>query len=222
MPRHIKFGIAFLLLLSILGVSYYYNLQRRVRELMQRPQEAREPYLAARPVFAETAPRRSVRLFFPSSQRDGLLEPEEREIHSSERPAVEAKQIVAELIAGSKAGRLPALPATTQLRELFVTADGLAVVDVTKEASGSHPGGLTYEVASIYAVVNSLTQNVQGIDRVQILIEGMEAETLAGHIDMSRPFREDLTLISSRSDRGEEKSMGNTASHRRGDGQSPI
>ena len=50
------------------------------------------------------------------------------------------------------------------------------------------------ELASIYAVVNSLTQNVSKIDRVQILIEGAEAETLAGHIDLSRPFSEDLSM----------------------------
>jgi hypothetical protein len=50
------------------------------------------------------------------------------------------------------------------------------------------------ELASIYSVVNSLTQNVSGINRVQILIEGAEAETLAGHIDLSRPLVEDLSM----------------------------
>jgi germination protein M len=68
-------------------------------------------------------------------------------------------------------------------------------VDITKEASDTHPGGLTQELASIYAVVNSLTQNVEGISQVQILIEGAETETLAGHIDLTKPFREDLSMI---------------------------
>ena len=67
-------------------------------------------------------------------------------------------------------------------------------MDLTQDASLHHPGGLTMELASIYAVVNSLTQNVSKIDRVQILIEGAEAETLAGHIDLSRPFSEDLSM----------------------------
>ena len=57
-----------------------------------------------------------------------------------------------------------------------------------------HPGGLAMELASIYSVVNSLTQNVGKIGRVQILIEGAEAETLAGHIDLSHPFSEDLSM----------------------------
>ena len=195
MPRHIKFGMIFLLLLSILGISYYYNLQRRIRGLVETPREPSQPYLAAKPLFAESAPLRKVKVFYPSSRRDGLLEPEEREIHSSNQPALEAKQIVAELISGSNSEHLPALPPETKLRELFVTPQGLAVVDITKEASHTHPGGLTQELASIYAVVNSLTQNVESIGQVQILIEGAEAETLAGHIDLTRPFREDLSMM---------------------------
>jgi spore germination protein GerM len=205
MPRHLKFGIVFLVALSLAGVSDYYNLQKRISDLMKAEREPSQPYLTAQPGFSETAPVRKVTLFFPSSSQDDLLESELREIHSSDVPPIEAKQIVAELIAGSKEGRLPALPADAKLRELFVTGDGLAVVDVTREASSSHPGGLTQEMTSVYALVNSLTQNVKGIERVQILVEGVEVETLAGHIDLTRPFRQDLSrtdknLVSAKSE----------------------
>ena len=137
MPRHIKFGMIFLLLLSILGISYYYNLQRRIRGLVETPREPSQPYLAAKPLFAESAPLRKVKVFYPSSRRDGLLEPEEREIHSSNQPALEAKQIVAELISGSNSERLPALPPETKLRELFVTPSGAG-------RGGYHEGGKPY------------------------------------------------------------------------------
>jgi Sporulation and spore germination len=193
MPRHILFGLFFLALISLIGVSYYYDLQKRIQELV-RPGSEPAPYLAVPPAVSPSAPLRKVRLFFPSSRQDKLLEVEERDIRSSELPSEEAKQIVAELIRGSHERRLPALPSETRLRELFVTTQGLAVVDLTQEASRHHPGGLTMELASIYSVVNSLTQNVSEIDRVQILIEGAEAETLAGHIDLSRPFSEDLSI----------------------------
>jgi len=191
-PRHIKFGLLFLALLTLLGGSYYYNLQRRIQELVHPDQEREQPYLSSRPVISDTAPAKKVRLFFPSA--DGKLEAETREIRSSPLPSEEAKQIVAELIGGPRGSYMPALPPQTRLRELFVTPDKLAVVDLTKEASVHHPGGLTQEAASVYAVVNSLTQNVSGIERVQILIEGAESETLAGHIDISQPLREDLSI----------------------------
>jgi hypothetical protein len=139
---------------------------------------------------------KKVSLFFPSKVRDGLLEAETRKIYSSDQLTIEAKQIIAELIAGSREGRDAALPPETRLREVFIT-EGLAIVDLTKEASSNHPGGLTQEITSIYAVVNSLTENLSGVERVQILIEGMEAETLAGHVDLTRPFLRDLSLQSS-------------------------
>ena len=121
---------------------------------------------------------------------------EERDIRASDLSSVEAKQIVAELIRGPGGACGPALPAETKLRELFILKEGLAVVDFTKEISSNHPGGITQELASIYSIVNSLTQNVAGVKSVQILIEGSEAETLAGHIDISRPIAEDLSMTS--------------------------
>ena len=67
-------------------------------------------------------------------------------------------------------------------------------MDFTRKVSEDHVGGLTQEAASISAVVNSLMANVKTIQKVQIIIEGTEAETLAGHIDLSQPF--DLAVLS--------------------------
>ncbi len=196
MPRHIKFGLIFLAIVLGFGVSYYYNLQKRISQFVRTSQEAPQPYLGAKPVFSETAPLRRVKLFFFSTSKDGLLEMEEREIHSSNQVSAEAKQIVAELIAGSKRGLMGPLSPDTKLREVFVMDSGLAVVDLTKDASLNHPGGLTQEVSSIYSIVDSLTQNLPSVKRVQILIEGLESETLAGHIDLSHPLAEDLSMTS--------------------------
>ena len=196
MPRHIKFGLIALLIITLAGVSCFYNLRARVQELVQRPTEPTQPYLASGPVISESAPPKKVKLFFPSREKEGLLMFEEREIRASELSSVEAKQIVAELIRGPGNAGGPALPTGTKLRELFILKEGLAVVDFTKEVSTNHPGGITQEMASVYSIVNSLTQNVAGVKNVQILIEGNEAETLAGHVDISRPIAEDLSLTS--------------------------
>ena len=195
MPRHIRLGLVFFGLVLVLGISYYYNLQKHISRLVRPPQEPPQPYLMDKPVFSETAPLKRIKIFFPSKTEDGLLEPEEREIHSSDQ-ASEAKQIITELISGSKEGRAAAISPETKLREVFISGETLTVVDLTKEASVNHPGGLTQEVSSIYAIVNSLTRNLPSIERVQILIEGAEAETLAGHIDLSQPLRQDLSMTS--------------------------
>ena len=194
MPRHIKFGLIALLVIALVGTSYYFDLRQRIQGLVQRPKEPIQPYLATGPVISESAPSKKVRLFFPSKDKAGVLEIEEREIRSSELNAVEAKQIVAELIRGPGSSCNPALPAETKLRELFILTEGLAIVDFTKEISSSHPGGIDQELASIYSIVDSLTQNVADVKNVQILIEGSEAETFAGHIDITRPIAEDLSM----------------------------
>jgi spore germination protein GerM len=194
MPRHIKFGLIALLVIALVGTSYYFDLRQRIQELVHRPKEPIQPYLATGPVISESAPSKKVRLFFPSKDKAGVLEIEEREIRSSELNAVEAKQIVAELIRGPGSSCSPALPAETKLRELFILTEGLAIVDFTKEISSSHPGGIDQELASIYSIVDSLTQNVADVKYVQILIEGSEAETFAGHIDITRPIAEDLSM----------------------------
>jgi hypothetical protein len=194
MPRHLLFGLICLLLISLAGVSYYYDLQQRIQELV-RPSPEPVPYLAVPPTVSPTSPLRMVKLYFPSSTQENRLETEERGLRSAQFPSDVAKQVMSELIGGSREGRLAALPPGTRLRELFLTERGLAVVDLSQEASSNHPGGLTMELASIYCVVNSLTQNVPEIEMVQVLIDGVEAETLAGHIDLSRPFTEDLSMV---------------------------
>jgi hypothetical protein len=179
MPRHILFGLIFLALISLVGMSYYYDLQKRIHELV-RPGPEPAPFPGNSAGCLALSALAQGETLFPFQQARQPLGSRERDIRSSELPSEEGKQIIAELISGSRERRLPALPAETGLRELFVTPEGLAVVDFTQEASSRHPGGLTMELASIYSVVNSLTQNVGKIARVQILIEGTEAETAGG------------------------------------------
>jgi hypothetical protein len=49
---------------------------------------------------------------------------------------------------------------------------------------------------TVYAIVNVVTANLPTVRRVQILIDGQEADTLAGHIDLRRPLERDVSLIS--------------------------
>ena len=72
------------------------------------------------------------------------------------------------------------IPAGTTLRAFYVTERGDAFVDLSREVSAHHPGGSFTELLTVYAIVNAVTANLPAIQRVQILVDGKEVDTLAG------------------------------------------
>ena len=71
-----------------------------------------------------------------------------------------------------------------------------ATLDFSKELSENHPGGSSAELQTIFAIVNSITMNIEEITTVQILVAGELEETLAGHIIISIPLGADKKIIS--------------------------
>ena len=142
----------------------------------------------------EPGEKKKITLFF-LSERDSNLHPEEREIITSSSVVQEAKQVIQELIKGSEKDYLSPLPPHTGLRELFLTKEGIAYLDFSKAIQDEHPSGSSAEISTVYAIVDSLTYNFKFIKKVYIMVEGMEKETLGGHINISRPLLPLYSLI---------------------------
>jgi spore germination protein GerM len=150
------------------------------------------------PQFISTAPDESqseepkepttIILFFPS-EHDSLLHREEREIILESSLALQAKRIISELLNGSQRGFLSPIPPETRLRELYITREGVAYVDFSREIMDKHLSGSSAEMSTIFSVVNSLAYNLKPIKKVFILIDGGEKKTLRGHIDLTSPFQ---------------------------------
>jgi spore germination protein GerM len=139
--------------------------------------------------------RATVTLYFPSATSE-LLAGEPREIFATPLPADRAKQILSDLISGpTTEAALPALPAGTRLRQVYVLEDGTAYADFSTELIAGGGGGSDDEIQAVYAIVNSVALNVPEIVRVGILVEGRPCETLSGHLDLRRPLRADPTLL---------------------------
>lgn len=138
--------------------------------------------------------KKKILLFF-LSEIDARLYPEEREIYENASVVVEAKQAIEELIKGSEKGYLSPLPPQTKVIELFLTKEGVAYIDFSKDFQEEHPSGSSAEISTVYSVVNTLTYNFKPIKEVFILIEGREKETLGGHINLTRPFLPKYNLI---------------------------
>jgi len=135
-----------------------------------------------------------VHLYF-SDKSNSFLTAEERTLVHSDNPAEFAKIIIEALIDGPMKGFMRTIPAGTTIRALYVTRDRTAYVDISNAIKDSHPGGIKSELFTIYSIVNSLILNIPEIDAVKILIGGRESMTLAGHIDLSFPFKANMLLI---------------------------
>jgi len=140
-------------------------------------------------------PKRKVTLFFQGEEGETLVSEEREIIADAAAPAVEARALLLELIKGSKAGLLSTLPPETKLLQIYVTKNGTAYVDFSREFIDRHPSGSSAEIATVYAVVDSLAYNLKAVKKVFILVEGEERETLAGHITLDRPIVPDFSLI---------------------------
>ena len=101
-----------------------------------------------------------------------------------------------ELVKGPdiNSGLLPTLPTGTQLRDINIR-NGLCTVDFSAELKTNHPGGSSWELMTVYSIVNTLTR-FSAVEEVQILVEGQIVETLAGHVDLSKPLVRDEHIIS--------------------------
>jgi spore germination protein GerM len=68
-------------------------------------------------------------------------------------------------------------------------------VDLSREAVTAHSGGSLDELLTIYTIVNTLTSNLPAVTSVQVLVDGKEIDTLAGHVDLRRPLAKNLALV---------------------------
>ena len=90
---------------------------------------------------------------------------------------------------------MSAVPPGTTLRAVFVTEKGQAFVDLSSEVVTAHPGGTLNELLTVYTFVNALTTNLPAVTSVQVLVDGKEVDTLAGHVDLRRPLAKNVAWV---------------------------
>ena len=129
---------------------------------------------------------RTVSLYYESPEL--VLAPEQRNLLLPENPAAALDVVMRELLKGSASAAVPRLlPADTIVRGAYLLPDGTAFIDLGGPTltqgwtTGSHQ-----ELMAIYSVVQTVTANFPDAKRVRVLVNGEPAETLAGHVSLSR------------------------------------
>jgi hypothetical protein len=190
MRRSQKIAIVVLIVFVIAGIIYLRGLHKRVTQLEQtqatEEQERRE--VIAPPISTPTDVNVSATMFWISPAHPDQLAPSNLQLPLSADPAQRAKQLIGALIADAPSPAQRTLPASTTLLNFYVLADATAVADFSDEFASETPSGILSEWLAVQSITKTLEANVPGLMRLKILIHGQEAETLAGHLDLTGFF----------------------------------
>jgi hypothetical protein len=190
-PRWRIWLIGGLTVAVIAAAIYFPILRRRVKlaaKLQQQSEEqARrelEQSLAANP----GEPRVKAKLFWASNADDGTLAPVTVELPLSNDPVLRSKQVLNTLLAGPVDAELRTLPPDAVLLAFYLLPDGTGIADFSEALATSTPSGIASEQMAVDSIARTLEANVPQVQRLKILIHGQEAETLAGHVDLTGVF----------------------------------
>ena len=165
--------------------------------LLVGPRGSSAPEAAPSQTGASTEPatrRIAAHLYYVA--QDGMhLVSVDREIAYGEGTVEQASRILEAQLGAAPEPYSSAIPEGTKLRAVFVSSLGEAYVDLSPEMGAKHPGGSLNEMLTVYTIVNALTSNLPAITAVQILADGKEIDSLAGHVDLRRPLQENVRWV---------------------------
>ena len=133
----------------------------------------------------------TVMLYYPS---EGMLATGSAVVKRLPDTQSQARESLVVMLADQRASSVPALR-DIKLREFYLDASGTAYIDLATGPQKNVLASAWEEQLAIFALTNTLQQNFDEIKQVVFLIEGRDAQTLAGHMDLSRTFTKRLDLV---------------------------
>jgi len=127
-------------------------------------------------------------IIYFSDPQELFLKSEKRYVYFDSDAAQQVKEIAKALIDGSKTGLVNTFPAGVGVKDVKVNNEGTAFINFARNLTKLHPGGSTAEMATIYSLTNSVTENVSSVKKVKILVEGKELSSIQGHISTKKAF----------------------------------
>jgi hypothetical protein len=178
-------GLAVLVLIAI-GIARMYAPPRQV---------VADAPVASAPSTPKDTAHITATLFFGDTDGQSLT-PIRRDVPLAGTVVDQGREILtAQLAEMPPAPLVSVIPSGTMLRAFYVTERGDAFVDLSTDVVTGHPGGSLNELLTVYAIVNAVSANLPAVRRVQILVGGKEADTIAGHLDLRRPLTRNDSLV---------------------------
>lgn len=109
---------------------------------------------------------------------------------------LQARETASALLTDERGARTAVLK-DLRLRALYLDASGTAYLDLSPASPNLKEirASAEEELLAVYSLVNTLAQNIPEVRQVRFLVDGREAQTLAGHIDLSRSFGKRADLV---------------------------
>ncbi len=188
MARRWKIVLAALMAFSVLGLLTLPALLRTVLQRGEVTEEQARLEISQPPVSTPTDVRQRAQVFWISAISPGTLAPREVELRLSADPVQRARQLLTALINRAPTAAQRTLPAETELLGFYMLADGTAIANFSQALATGTPSGILSEQMAADSILRTLAANMDSVRRLRILIHGREAETLAGHLNLTAFF----------------------------------
>jgi hypothetical protein len=188
----IRWWVVVAVLGTFMAVGIWF-VASRLPGFLTRPED-RDRSAATQAAAPVGDPRRIQATLFYVSEDGTALIGSTRDVPFGATPMAQARRIV-ETQLQTPEGFVSAIPAGTTVRSVFLTEDHYAFVDLGGPIATGHSGGSLDEALAVYAIVNAIAVNMPDVVGVQILIDGKEVDTLAGHVDLRFPLPKALDWI---------------------------
>ncbi len=178
-PRHLLIAVT-VLLVAVLGLTIYALHVRRT--VATTPVATTDTRPLAPPV---AGPTERVTLFVAHDD-DGSLRAESAQIPLPSGREQRAQELLRALVSLYLDKSSPHLIGSgAEVRSVFLVDPGEAVIDLNSAFANSHRSGVLVEELTVASLIHTISANTPGIQRVKILVDGKERDTLAGHADLS-------------------------------------
>lgn len=167
----------------VLAVVFAFIFFDRPEELPPRP-----PLPTAASSPDTSPPLQQIALYFFQPETLELVD-FPRELHLSSDKLERLKQIISALLEQSPPTLTSTIPNGTLLYEVYLDEQSTVYLDFSGALSAAHIGGTSAELLTVQTILKTVQANFgEQVQHVQILIEGQEVDTIAGHVDISKPL----------------------------------
>jgi hypothetical protein len=176
-PRHFQITIALVLLAILLSGLVIMRLNRREEAMTERAEAA-----PAAPQVAGKKERIQVLVAYDDDQ---ALRWRPADVFLPADRGLRVKETLRAVMAQYLQNPSPhPLARGADIRDVYFIGNDTLVIDTTAQFADGHPSGILLEEMTLASLIETLSANVSGVNKVKFLVEGKERETLAGHADL--------------------------------------